>query len=148
MKKLGLTLASLTALFSLSMFSCTSSPNSVAKNPGVGVPGMTVLFAQHAPTNLVVSWTPNPVADNVVHYKVSLNGAAPVQVAPTVDPTCDCVKATISVPTFGSYTVSVVATNLALSTVPTSFQDSEPGTISFQLKQKAQKPSGIGVKTP
>lgn len=146
MKKLGLSLASLTAVFSLGMFSCSGGRPDVAKKPDF--PGMTVLFAQSAPTNLVVTWAPNPAADNVVHYKVALSGGTPIQIAPTVDPTCDCIKATIAVPEFGSYTVSVVATNLALSTEPTSFQDSEAATLAFQLKQKAQRPSGLGINTP
>ena len=98
-----------------------------------GGPGGLVLEAQSVPVVLKVQWDPNAASENVTGYRVTLDGGAPVTVAPVVDPACACVQSPITVPTFGAHTVAVVAVNHELSGDPTSAQVSDPSSIAFTL---------------
>ena len=110
-------------------------------------PGVAVLEAQAVPVVLHVQWDPNPPAENVINYRVTLDGGTPITVAPTTDPSCSCVQTPITIPTFGSHTVAVVAVNLELSGDPTSSQvSSDPSSITFTLNRAPGNVSGGKIK--
>lgn len=104
-----------------------------------------VLYAQSLPYAAHVFLLPPAASDNVVNYQVSLDGTVVVATAaPTVDPTCSCIKIPISIATAGSHTASVVAQNQALSTDPTTLQSSAATTVPFTLNVT---PPGNPVKS-
>ena len=63
-----------------------------------------------AQTTHYVQWDPNPATEQVTQYTLVYDATSGQTVAPTVDPTCACIQAPVSV-TAGSHTVSVTATN-------------------------------------
>ena len=95
------------------------------------------------PATVHATWTPNPSTDNIVQYQVTLDIAAPITVLPTV---CTTICSQIlTVPAFGSHTISLVAQNLKLSTDPTSLQSSTPTTITFTLGAMPTVVAGLKV---
>lgn len=111
------------------------------------VPGGLVLEAQSVPFVARAQWDPPAAADGVVSYSVTLDGAAPIVVAPVVDPACSCVQTPISIPTFGSHTVTVTSTNLLLSTDPASGQQSSaPAVITFSLNRSPSAVTGGKIR--
>ena len=112
-----------------------------------GGPGVLVLEAQTLPATLKVRWDPNVASENVIAYRLTVDGGAPVTVAPVVDPACSCVQAPITLAAFGPHSVSVVAVNLELSGDPTSEQiSSDPSTVAFVLNAAPGKVKGQAVK--
>lgn len=108
---------------------------------------MTTLYAQSLPSTRTVAWDPRPAAENVVAYKVQLDSGTVQRVPLTACTGTPVVcSAQFSVATFGVHTIFVMATNLAISTVPTSEQDSAPASLAFALNQSAGAVSGIGVR--
>lgn len=96
----------------------------------------TVLYAQSLPASLHAQWDIPPANNNIISYKVSLDGgtATVIPVANvTLDNTCNCVKVPITVPSLGNHTLSVISTYQFISTDPNSVQDSAPATVSFTL---------------
>lgn len=81
-----------------------------------------VIYAQ-VPANLRVIWAPNPAGENIITYKVSVNGGPIVRVPPTPvtnAATCapeaaPCVIHSFVATAFGVQTATVRATNLRLS---------------------------------
>ena len=96
-------------------------------------PARVELYAQAVPATLKARWDPNPATDNVTEYRITLNGGAPIVVAPTLNAACSCIQQEITIPAFGAYTVAVVAVNQSLSTDPTSAQVSDATNLSFTL---------------
>lgn len=98
--------------------------------------GETILYAQTLPANIHATWDIPPAGNNIISYKVSLDGgtATVIPVAnATVDSTCNCIKVPITVPALGAHTLSVISTYQFISTDPNSVQDSTPATINFTL---------------
>ena len=97
------------------------------------------LFATSAqaqtPATVHASWTPNPATDNVTQYSLTLDAGTPVVIlASACSATlCPAAALAVTVPTFGSHTVSLVAQNLKLTTDPTSIQSGPATTITFTL---------------
>ena len=105
--------------------------------------GVIVLDAQTLPYTAHAQWDPPPAADNVTNYQVTLDGGAPMNVAPIVNTTCACIQTPITLATAGTHTVSVVAQNQALSTDPATIQSSAPTSVTFQLNLAAGKPVNV-----
>jgi hypothetical protein len=91
-----------------------------------------VIRAQTVPVTLHARWNPNPPTENVTNYQITLDTAAPQDVALTSCTATVC-DATFVVPTFGAHSLALVAQNLLLSGDPTSVQSSPPTTVSFTL---------------
>lgn len=97
-----------------------------------------ILYAQTLPSVRTAAWSPNPPGDNVVVYKLQLDSGPIQRVLPTACTGSPVVcTAPVSVPAFGAHTLRLIATNLAISTVPTSEQDGPAATITFTLNQAA-----------
>ena len=96
-------------------------------------PARLTLYAQTVPTTLKVRWDPNPSTDNVSEYRLTLNGGAPIVVAPTLNTACSCVQQEVTIPAFGAHSIAVVAVNQSLSTDPTSAQVSDATLLPFTL---------------
>jgi hypothetical protein len=109
-------------------------------------PGSVTLYAQSLPATIHAQWDPPAAADNVTNYTMTLDGGAPVTVPNVVDQTCTCIRTALTVPAFGSHTVSVVANNLLVSTDPTSTQSSTPTAVSFTLARAAVITNGKVTK--
>lgn len=92
------------------------------------------LFAQ-VPATVHAAWNPNPAADNVVQYQLTLDSATPIIVLPATCSATQCPSAplAVTVPTFGLHSLSIVACNLFISGDPASIQCGPPDTISFTL---------------
>ena len=112
-----------------------------ATRSGPGAP--VVLLAQSVPFVAHAQWNPPVPTEGVISYTVTLDGGAPITVAPTVDASCSCVQTPISIPAFGSHTVSVSSTNLLLSTDPGSGQQSSAAAvITFSLNRAPSAVTG------
>jgi hypothetical protein len=99
-------------------------------------PARLTLYAQSVPFVAHAQWDPAPAAEGVTSYTMTLDGGAPITVAPTVDPACSCIRTPLTIPAFGSHTVAITATNLLLSTDPASGQQSSaPAVITFSLNR-------------
>ena len=83
-------------------------------------PSTYVLYAQTLPLTIHASWNPNPPAENVVKYVLTLDGT-PIDEPTATDATCMCVKVPLTIASFGSHSVTVKACNLLVSTDPASF---------------------------
>ena len=95
-----------------------------------------VLLAQSVPFVAHAQWDPAPASEGVTSYTLTLDGGAPVTVAPTLDQSCSCIRTPITIPAFGAHTVSITATNLLLSTDPASGQQSSaPAVVTFSLNR-------------
>ena len=103
-----------------------------------------VLYAQTVPAVKHAAWTPNAAGDNVISYSVTLDAGTAQTVLPASCTATLC-TATITIPTFGAHAVTVVATNLALSTDPASLQNSPPATVAFTLNAAPKTASGATV---
>lgn len=109
-------------------------------------PASTTLYAQSLPANLKATWTPNPASQNVTQYKLTLDGGTP-QVAPLTSCTPTLCTAGFVVPTYGSHTVAVVATNVSLDAGGNvALQDSPPAQITFTLNTPPNAVGGLAVK--
>ena len=97
--------------------------------PGAG----PVLYAQTVPATVKAQWDPNPTTDTITEYRVTVDGGAPISVAPVTVAACSCVQTILTIPTFGPHTVAVVAVNLLLSGDPTSTQLSPAASLPFTL---------------
>lgn len=106
-----------------------------------------VLYAQSLPSVRTAEWFPNAAADNVVVYKLSLDAGAPIRVLPSAC-TGTPVRCTsqFSVSAYGDHVLSIRATNLAISTVPTSEQDGPPLNLPFKLSDQPGQVSGGTVR--
>lgn len=82
-------------------------------------------------------WDPNPASDNVIKYRVTVDALAPVDVPPTLNTACACIRYSFGV-AVGSHTVKVTAVNLAFSPDPTSEQEGAPLTATFTLNGAAK----------
>lgn len=109
------------------------------------MPGRIVLYAQTLPSTRTATWTPNPAADNVVVYKVQLDGGAIQRVLPSACTPTLC-SAGVDVPTFGPHILRLIATNLAISTEPTSEQDSPATVLAFTLNQAPNAITGGAIR--
>ncbi len=88
-----------------------------------------VLYAQGVPLTFHAAWDQNPPAENVVSYKATLDGNAPIVVLPaTCTPGC---TVALTVTALGSHTVNLQATNLDAFGTP---QDSLPAVLTFVVK--------------
>jgi hypothetical protein len=107
---------------------------------------VAIVYAQSVPAVVHAQWAPNPASDNVTSYVVVVDSDAPITVAPTVDATCACVQAPITLNAFGNHTVTFKAVNQMLSTDPASAQTSAPTVVSFALNKPASTVTGAAVK--
>lgn len=112
---------------------------SIVTHPTTGL----ILYAQSLPSVKHAVWTPDAASFNVTNYVVTIDGVAQ-NVAPGVCTPTQC-SAAVSVTSFGSHTVTVVAQNLALSTDPTSTQSSAAASVTFTLNQAAPSVSGASI---
>lgn len=101
---------------------------------------MLVLLLQTLSITLHAQWNPNPPAENVVQYVMTIDGGSDVVIpavscAPTV-----CSQA-YSVPSFGAHAVTLKAQNLLISTTPTSLQSGPTVALSYTL---GATPSAVG----
>ena len=85
------------------------------------------------PATVHAIWNPNPVADNVVQYQITVDSAAPVTVLASSCSATACGPTLLTVGTFGLHSASIVAQNLKLSTDPTSLQSGPALVIPFTL---------------
>lgn len=98
-------------------------------------PLVTTIYAQGG--QVYFHWTPNPAADAVVNYVVTLDNGAPVIVAPVTDPVCGCVKApAITINDVANHTYSVKAVGSVFT--------SAAATFVFTVRVPAT-PAGLGV---
>lgn len=101
--------------------------------------GGTILYAQSLPATFHANWDKNPAVNNVVSYKVILDGGVPLTLLATAcQATC---LQTITLNAFGAHVISLVAQNLLNTNDPTSFQDSTPVTVNWFLQQKPATPA-------
>lgn len=93
--------------------------------------------AQTAGTVHYLTWSPNPPADNVIAYWVSLDGAPNVSVSPTVVPACSCIRWQLPTLANGTHVAVVSAQNAwsATAAPPFSFPVASPSA-----------PSGFGIQ--
>jgi len=110
-------------------------------------PIVPVLYAQTLPATVHAHFTPRPATENVTQYSVVLDGGAPVIAqASTACSATDCSVA-LSVPTFGSHSVTAASQNFLVSTDPTTVQSSTPtAAVAFVLAASPSAPSGTTVK--
>lgn len=106
------------------------------------------VYAASLPATLHATWTPNPAADNVVDYILTVDGVAQ---APTLPAACTATLCTtaFSVNAWGSHTATVVAQNLDLSGTGTTgtLQSSPPSTaVTFLLSNTPVAPSAPGIQ--
>ncbi len=104
--------------------------------------------AQTFPMTVKLGIDPDASASAPVGYTVSLDGGAPVDAGlPAVNPSCKtlvggavapCVPFSVSVPTAGSHSVSIVGYNIAGNSAPASITFSAPSGIP-------STPSGVKV---
>lgn len=110
-------------------------------------PLVVQLYAQSFPTTVHGTWTPNIAAENVVSYKFLINGTVVGTVAASTCTATLC-TATIPVPSAGTYTFTVLASNQRLSTDPSTLQDgpttTPPLTFALNLAPTAPKSTNIG----
>jgi len=109
-------------------------------------PGRVVLYAQSLPAVVHAQWDPPAAAENVTGYTMTLDGGTPIAVANTVDPSCTCIRAPLTVPAFGAHTLTVVANNLLISGDPTSTQSGSPASVGFTLAKAAVVTNGKVTK--
>lgn len=77
-------------------------------------------------------WNPNPPADNVVRYIMTIDGGSDI-VIPAASCTPSLCSQTFSVPTFGKHAITLKAQNLLISTQPASLQDGPVLTLPYTL---------------
>ncbi len=109
-------------------------------------PGRVVLYAQSLPATVHAQWDPPAAAENVTGYTMTLDGGTPIPVGITIDPTCSCIRAPLTVPAFGSHTLTVVANNLLISGDPGSTQSGSPAAVGFVLAKAAVVTNGKVTK--
>lgn len=106
----------------------------------------SAIWCQTLSITLHAQWSPNPAADNVIQYKVVVDGGTPVIVpASTCGPTLCSVAFTVT--SFAGHNVTLNAQNLLISTSPASLQDSPTVALPFTLNVKAGSVAG-GVVGP
>ena len=105
----------------------------------------TIIFAQTLPASLHAQWTPNPVTENVTAYVLTLDAEMPVTILPVVCTAVLC-ETTVSVSTFGSHTVTLIAQNQQVSGDPASGQSSPAATVTFTLSQAPGQVGNVRVK--
>lgn len=93
------------------------------------------------PATIHATWNPNAASDNVVDYLVTVGSASPVTVPVSVCAT-SCISP-ITIPAAGTYTISVVAQNLLVSSDPTSTQSSAADTVTVQVNGPPGTPTGL-----
>jgi hypothetical protein len=100
-------------------------------------PGRVVLYAQTLPTTVHAVWDAPAATDNIINYTLTLDSGQALTVPNVLDASCSCIRTALTVSSFGSHSVSVVANNLLLSGDPTSTQSSAPVTVAFTLAKAA-----------
>ena len=88
-------------------------------------------YAQ-VPATVHAVWNPNPAADLVTQYQITVDAGTPIVVPLTACTATTCTQQ-LTIPAFGSHTVVLVAQNLKLSTDPTSIQSGPPASVTFSL---------------
>lgn len=91
--------------------------------------GTVVLHAQQMPIVKTLAWDANPVSDAVLNYVVRQNGV--IVGSPTG------VTQSVTFPTWGVYTLTVVAVNL--------WAESTPSTLVVDVRMPGT-PKGMGIK--
>ena len=85
------------------------------------------LSAQTFPLTIKAYWNPNPIADGVTSYTLSVDGGAPVTVpnistndtnCPIVTYPSGCIMAPVTIAASGQHTFAVVAVNPWASSAP------------------------------
>ena len=89
------------------------------------------------PVNITAVWDPNPAADNVTNYSLSVNGNN-INVPTSNCNVTECTQV-ITVPSAGTYTLELRAYNFWGSSLPTTFtfNASSPGN-SKNLRIRVQ----------
>ena len=85
------------------------------------------------PATVHATWVPNPAADNVVQYLITVDTLPPVVALAAVCGPTICGPVALTVPTFGLHTAVMVAQNLKFSGDPTSLQSGPSTTVTFTL---------------
>lgn len=104
----------------------------------------TAASAQTLSISLHATWNPNLAADNVVSYKVVVDGGAPVIVPASACSPTQCSVA-FTVTSFAGHNVTLTAQNLLISTTPASLQDGPTVAVPFSLNVKAGAVAGGAV---
>lgn len=84
------------------------------------------------PATVHTAWTPNPAAEAVTQYQVTLDAGAPIVTLPAACSPTLCTQL-VTVAAFGLHTLSVTACNVKIVGDPTSLECSAPSTVSFTL---------------
>ena len=103
-----------------------------------------IVYAQALPYVATATWPPNPATDNVLEYRLTLDGGVPVVIpASACAATC---TSPLSVPAFGAHTAALTAWNRRISTDPTSLQSSGPSSTLFTLTPAPGPAGGLTVR--
>ena len=80
---------------------------------------VSIRIIAQLPVTKHLQWDANPATDNVTKYIMTVNGVA-TDVPTTLDTTCNCISAPITINQVGPLTLSVVAVNDFGSSTPSN----------------------------
>lgn len=103
------------------------------------MPYLILALLQTLSITLRAQWNPNPPAENVVQYVMTIDGGNDI-VIPAASCTPTLCSQTYSVPSFGAHNVTLKAQNLLISTLPTSLQSGPVVTLPYTL---GATPTGV-----
>lgn len=106
---------------------------------------LPVLYAQIFPANLGATWDPNPVGDNVVDYRLRLDGIVVATIPASVCSPTVC-AGRFDVAAYGSHSLTVAARNARVDVLNDLQEGLQSDPVAFVLSAAPGKAGGQGVR--